>query len=416
MQCPRCRCEVQEDMQYCPKCGLKFEKCPHCHAPLMTDAKFCTICGKQVQYNEEENGYYTPINDQFEDNHTTFKDIPTKKKVNKKIVIISVVVLIALSLISVIYLNQTTNQQQKHPNQSNDLSKKQSIHIAGETSHSSLSANRNQNGYAAFSDGKLYVNNGHQLIVMDDDLSKQKTLVNTNASYIQVVGDKVYYVDEQYHLCSIQTDGSDQKTIINQAIYYVTVENDKVYYQLDEDNESLYMYDLTHQKSTKINNRPSYELNVVDNQIYYSSDDGVYKIGVDGKGEEKLINGAVYNLVYQDQKLYYTSQQNATTKCYDINTKKESVLIQGKSQLLNMTDQYLFYLNSELQVKKYNLQTQKEEGTVYSGNVESVFVVGDHLIMNSISNIESKNNYKIISDFSGDHQQRLFLEEAGDFI
>lgn len=419
MQCPRCHHELQEDMQFCPHCGLKLERCPVCHAPVLPQAKFCTYCGTSL-HQEEDNGYYQPIQDvEVEKKATDFHDIPVKKKVNKKVIIISVTILAVVSIASFWYLHYgpVLTNGITQPNQQESLPEDQDIQVSGETSESSMIGNLNQNGLAAMSNDKLFICDAqNRLVMMDKDLSNQQTIVNEEVNYVQVVDNLVYYTDARHRMCSIDTNGQNQKVILDKAIYYLVIEDQKAYYQLDEDNESIYVYDFQTRKETKLNDRASYELNVIDNTIYYSSTDGIYRISTDGKGDEKLVGGKVFNLIYQNQKLYYTSQSDVNIKVYDIQTQKEDTLINERSQLLNITSDYLFYQTSDMQINRYDIKSNKLTTGLYSGNVSGVFVIGDKLILNTVSSISDKNNYKVIMDFSGDHQRRLFLNDSGEYI
>ena len=69
-----------------------------------------------------------------------------------------------------------------------------------------------------------------------------------------------------------------------------------------------------------------------------------------------------------------------------------------------------------MQINRYDIKSNKLTTGLYSGNVSGVFVIGDKLILNTVSSISDKNNYKVIMDFSGDHQRRLFLNDSGEYI
>ena len=79
---------------------------------------------------------------------------------------------------------------------------------------------------------------------MDQNLNQQKTLLSKKCENLIVHNDTIYYTDTNNHFCEMSTDGQNQKTILSKAVYYPYLDNQQLYYQLDEDQESLYVYNL----------------------------------------------------------------------------------------------------------------------------------------------------------------------------
>lgn len=264
MICPRCKTEVNDDMNFCPQCGMKIDRCPQCGQPVIIGAKYCSHCGANIQQPTKTSrldGYYEPLS---ENKHTdepeqkeVFQDVPVNKKVNKKVIIISVSILVIASVLSYIYIyhgpsfNLQQNQQETR--------KVEAMTIGGQTSFSTYTGNINQNGTVYQTDNKIYMcdDNGY-LISMDKNLENKKTLVSEACQYINVVDNTIYYTNKNNVLCQVSTDGGNQKVVLNQKVYYVVVKNNKIYYQLDEDNESIYVYDLKTNQATQLNKRHSY--------------------------------------------------------------------------------------------------------------------------------------------------------------
>ena len=102
MFCPRCQNEVNEDMNYCPHCGYPMKHCPYCHHLIQDDDLYCPTCGKMLHKTSQDDigGYYEPLfhdgNDNHHEHQKTFKDIPVNQKVNKVVVLVSVIVLVIL--------------------------------------------------------------------------------------------------------------------------------------------------------------------------------------------------------------------------------------------------------------------------------------------------------------------------------
>lgn len=438
MICPRCKSEVNDDMNFCPQCGMKIERCSHCHQPIISGAKFCSHCGNSIHTNYQEShieGYYQPLKDiesikpHFEEaEKVDFHDIKVNKKVNKNIVIIAVSIMVILTAIAYAYiyngpsLSEHISGHQQVTDQPKDLPLEK-MEVGGTTSFATHTGNINQEGHVYQTKDRIYVvdEDGH-LVTMDNQLENRKTIINEDCDYINIVGDTVYFTNDDSQLCRISTDGKDKKVILNKEIYYLVVKNDKAYYQAQDDGlERIYVYDLKTNKETRLSDRNSYNLNVLDNKIYYTSSDGIYAVGLDGKGEEKILDGKCYNLIYQDQKLYFLSKQEtgqiarASISVYDIATRKTEVLIENTSGLMNITDEYIFYANSS-QVMKYNLKTKESTSIYNSGLCKSIQIIGDKLVLELQKNSFEDDEYLMIMDFDGQNTRKLFSSQNGDFI
>lgn len=430
MKCPRCHSEISEGAQFCSNCGMKVEICPFCHQIVIPGAKYCSSCGQSLQKAEPEyvGGYYEPIDfskneTSHDENQTSFEEIPNTKKLNKRVIIISVATLVIVSVLSFVYLTvkpSLTDLIDSSQSTNTPAITNGTMSIASSTSFATHIGNINQKGTVYQDDKQIYMcdDNG-QLIVMDSKLENQKVLVNEECQYINVTKDEIYYVDSSYHLHRIKKDGTNSEMVIDKAVYYVVVKDDKIYYQSDSDSEHLYVYDIETKKESQLNNQSAYNINVTDDCLYYSSDDGIYKTGLDGKGEEKIVDGTILNMIYQDKKIYYfkDDEDGTGSLCeYDIESQKTNEISHSAYSFYNITNDYLFYLNSQGQLQKYNFKN-KSETTIFSGNVIDAQIIGDKLVITTKSNgYGNRETYQVLMDFDGDQQQRLFAKSSGSYI
>lgn len=423
MICPRCKKEIDDDAQFCSHCGMKINRCPSCQQPIFDNAKYCSHCGKPIyshNYNDKIEGYYQPIDHtqvfQKEKSKVSFQDIPTQKKINIPVIVLSVLTLVILTIWGYGYLDKTKGvnifkaEDNSQNNQKNNAQDDQIMKITGTTPEVSMRGNLNQGGNIAFYKDKIYMNSDEgQLVCMDNQLQNQQVIVDGSAEYINIVNDVIYYTNESNQLCSVNIDGKDQKTILNKKVFYVVVKDNKVYYQFDTDQERIYVYDLKTNKDERLNERHSYNLNVIDDKIYYTSSDGIYCIGVDGQNDQKLVDGKSSYMVYNNQKLYYgTSDLNICV--YDIQKKKVEIINQEEGQFMNMNEQYIFYsLNGLL---RYDIKT-KEVKRVYNGFVRTCEIVGDKVI---ITTNGYDSAHRVMMDFDGVKQQRIFQNQNDSYI
>ncbi|MEG0275922.1 MAG: DUF5050 domain-containing protein [Coprobacillus sp.] len=444
MYCQKCKREIDDDSLFCVHCGQEVKRCSHCHNVVGENDQYCSHCGNNLSiettptYNsyqpmnnnraptqEQIGGYYQPLKDvSFEETGeetVQFEDIPQSKKVNRKVIGISCIVILALTVIGYFYLQDGNNPQFKEtPHTSNEVIQNE-MTIQSTTSAASHVGNINISGTAVFDGKMLYAcdENGY-IVKMDSKLENRVTLVKQKSSCLNVVNDIIYYTNEKNNLCSITTDGKDQKLILNKNVFYLSIQGDKAYYQLDEgegDGEYICVYDLKTNKETKLNDKASYNLNVIGDKIYYSSTDGIYCMNTDGKAEEKLVSGKVINVIVQDNKVYYMRDDRKTIGYFDLTTKKiEDLITKDVAIFLNVTDQYIFYLNNDFMVTRYDLKS-KEIKTIYNSSASGLQVIGDKVIIDTVGkNYENKKGYKVIMDFDGNVQQRLFAENDGTFI
>ena len=159
--------------------------CPNCQNEVSNDMNYCPYCGHPLYKSQEQNdGYYEPL---FFDEETveketktsSFKDIPVNKKVNKLLILVSVIVLAVLTVVSYeyVYHGPTLNYTSFHDTSSDTLPQ-QPMTISGKTGFSSLVGNINQNGEAYFDGETLYMcNDQGYLVSMDQNLNNRQTLV-----------------------------------------------------------------------------------------------------------------------------------------------------------------------------------------------------------------------------------------------
>lgn len=61
-KCPACDCDIKEEFEYCPSCGIELEinieelnKCPECKKELSSTMKWCPYCGERLTDKYHQN-------------------------------------------------------------------------------------------------------------------------------------------------------------------------------------------------------------------------------------------------------------------------------------------------------------------------------------------------------------------------
>ncbi len=442
MICSRCQHEIDENLNYCPYCGMQIKKCPVCHRPLALQARFCSHCGTNLEktpdYSQKEGhyepltsqhlessqyaqkgGYYEPLasHQEYADGQKTisFQDIEVNKKVNKKVIILSVMALIIVTIVSYSYIYYGPDLTQYLASSSTPSFEYEELSIHGDNSSSTHISNINQGGEVYLTEGKVYIcDDQGYLISMDRNLENRETVIQEKCQYVTVTKDAIYFTDENMNICKTTLTGANKEVLVKTKAYYVTVIDEYIYYQSDTDSERLYVYDMKTKENKKLNDRRTYCINVVDDMIYYSSDDGVYQIGKNGQGEEKLLSEIGVCLVYQDDKLYYLLN-DGTMVYYDLDKKELQDIATDGYRFIGLTGQYLFYYNTQGQVVRYNLKIESPK-VIYNGYINEGYIIGDTLVLNCSQYNQQDQPYKIIMDKDGKNQQRLFSLQNGDFV
>ena len=428
MKCPNCKNEIFDDALYCSHCGMKLERCKQCGSILQTEAHYCSHCGKPVFENKTEyqpintehfnrlGGYYKPLSEIYHDEDVyekeeyqqetvEFNNISTNKKVNKGLIIFSVLALVVSTALAWGYLSKTGDIDPFTPNNNVNADP---IKVTGHTELYTIVGNNNQGGHVSVYNDRVYVcDDEGKLVSMSTSFDDRKVLTDHKVEYVSVINDRIYYVNQDMKICSMDLNGDNQTVIVNSAAYYVNVVDSKIYYQSDKDGERLYVFDLLTLENKELNQRVTYNINVGEDKIYYTSTDGIYCIGKDGQGEEKLSADNGFALILRDHKLYYSTTAYES-KVLDLNTKTSYSFIKERSSFLNMTSDYIFYYSAS-GLKKYDMKT-KETQVIYSGQLQFVEIVANVLI------ITDTNGKRYVTDFEGQNLQRLFLSGEQNFV
>lgn len=437
MICPNCKREIDKDSNFCGYCGAKIEKCPSCGETVDATANYCTHCGKEIRKIniESDGGYYVPLTPRVTPKHNapsniykakvehadTYKarvepeDINNfqtnepetpKKKANSKIISLSVIALVIATVVSYRYIVNDSTPFYIEDDIPTDVS---DITIGGKNSLTSHTGNNIQEGKVDLTDDFIFMtDDSGKLVKMKRNLEDKEVLLDETTSYINVDEGVIYYANSENYLCSMDINGENNKVILKDSVYYLIAIGDKLYYQLDSDNESIHVYDVKTEKTTKLNDRASYNINITQDKIYYTSSEDVYQMNLDGSDDKKILSGKYYQLIYQEGFLYTNGSEGLIR--YDVKNDKTETLIESV-RLFNMNDEYIFAYSLEGTVIRYSLSNQ-EEKEIYRGSIQRIDVVGDKLILEAVAS----DNFQIIMNFDGTSMGRLFPENDGTFV
>lgn len=407
MRCSHCHEIVEDNDQYCSMCGTKIERCPYCKGVVKEGSRYCLYCGHLLDgtYNHEHVQTHKGL-DVIDEGYKE------KKKTNWIVIALSIALLIGCTGVAVNYLTTGPQIEVNDPKPIQKEENPGNILVNNKLPFSTVTGNVNIIGSGYVCEDYVYIIDELGSIVrMDHHLDNQEVIIDDNCSYIQVTDKNIYYVNENQSLCVADLDGKNRDVVLDKDVYYVVYKDGYIYYQLDEDKESIYSYKIDESKHTKLNDHQSYNINVCDDIIYYSSTDGIYKMALDGSHNEKIVEMQVYNLIYKDNALYFTDQRNQILR-YDLKSDMTSVLTTNSTSYFNIINDYLFYIDKDAYLYRYDMSS-KESQRIYNGQVDQLTVFDGCLIVNTFN---YNDEYLIAIDFNGENQLRLFIENDENFI
>ena len=397
MICPSCHNNVPEGSNFCPHCGYRLgdNRCPHCGHENIPHAKFCSHCGRPLQSGiKEPKGTFTPTEDIYQEEQKNYEPEKVSHKVNWKIVIISVLVLILATTGSQYYLKHSKGITWSDTTTSSTNSNTKSIISIKKPTEIEQTSNTANEGLVA-TDGKvIYMsNNNNQLVKLDKKMNVLKNYGIKSAQYLNLVGDNLYYTNNKHYLSVLNTKTGKHQTLQETKMYYVTYHDSKLYYQNDDDNESLYVYDIATKASTKLLDQHIYNMNFVGDMIYLTGKTNIIAYNMTNQSTEVVFNEQVYNTIYQDGYLYYITAKSALGRIDLENKQSETILSDIGYSMFLMSDNAIYFVSSDAKIYRIDLKTKKTSAVyaLQSNRIGGLQIVNDQLF------IKDKQEWRVVN-------------------
>lgn len=397
MICPSCHNNVPEGSNFCPHCGYRLgdNRCPHCGHENIPHAKFCSHCGRPLQSSiREPKGTFTPTEDIYQEEQKNYEPEKVSHKVNWKIVIISVLVLILATTGSQYYLKHSKGIPWSDTTTSSTNSNTKSIISIKKPTEIEQTSNTANEGLVA-TDGKvIYMsNNNNKLVKLDNKMNVLKNYGIKNAQYLNLVGDNLYYTNNKHYLSVLDTKTGKHQTLQETKMYYVTYHDSKLYYQNDDDNESLYVYDIATHTSTKLLDQHIYNMNFVGDMIYLTGKTNIIAYNMINQSTEVVFNEQVYNTIYQDGYLYYITAKSALGRIDLENKQSETILSDIGYSMFLMSDNAIYFVSSDAKIYRIDLKTKKTSAVyaLQSNRIGGLQIINDQLF------IKDKQEWRVVN-------------------
>lgn len=377
MICPTCHKEIPEGSHFCPYCGTPLDdQCPHCGHQNIPHAKFCSYCGKPLgpaSTSRRPQGSFIPTSRIYQEEEKTYEPEKVSRKINWKVVIISVLVLILATTGAQYYLNHSDNIKWADGNSSTSEEMTSVIKLKKTTEIEQYS-NLSNDGTVAANDHYIFMSKpDSKLVKLDKDMNVVKTYDIKYATYLNLVGEKLYYTDKDHHICVLDTKTEKSETLQDVSAFYMTYHDNKLYYQNDSDNESLYVYDISDKTSTKL----------LDEHIY----------NMTTKATDTIYNEQVYGSVFNDGYLYFSTPK-MTIGRVNVETKQSETIMDdiGYSMFV-MSDEAIYYVGSDAKMYRIDLSTKKTTAVYQfqSHRIGGMQIVNDHLF------VKDNQDWKVVN-------------------
>lgn len=450
--CQYCGQALDDDTKFCTNCGKAVVEetskvvCATCGQVLEEGTVFCFNCGNKVvkeDMSEPVSVSETNTEETKEPETTVIPEpdetkveteqintqpsieippvqpiqntVPEKKSFWKNPIlwIVSISLLIICLLISLYFRSLPTKKTNANSTNKSNITEKEdkevkdvsTLKIKGTNSTFVNQTNANIGGYTYVFDNKLYVSTSTGIYRYDLDYSNEEKMLEDSGTYLYVDQEYIYYCDyiNDYIRYNVKTQESE---VLLEDVYYVQVIDRTIYYQSNQDNESIYVYNLDGGENTKLNDVPSYTITIDanNNSIYYIDEDSsLNRMYMDGSGNEALLEN-VTDYTFYEGSLYCVNDKGIEK--YDMSSKKSKMILKKKSiKNINILDNRIVYSVFYDGIYSVNLKGENRKMLV-DQKVSSFEVQGDKIIFDCNNDyayqvVDNKGNYGELPISSG---------------
>ena len=183
-----------------------------------------------------------------------------------------------------------------------------------------------------------------------------------------------------------------------------------LYYQDDKDQESLHVYDLKNETDQKLNDEATYHIQILDNQLYYSTDHQIHRYNLENGQDEALVDASCYNLIVEKDHCYYVSTDDYFIYRYDLQSQKSTRLNREQTLGFVMNEDQIYYLNNYGEV--INMNTDGLNNQLLNDEITAtkIQILGDYLLVQTQGS--NQNDYWTIIDVNGEFVQSINEDDS----
>lgn len=176
-----------------------------------------------------------------------------------------------------------------------------------------------------------------------DHFNEKRVKIADNCEgYLQVV-DKTYYFLQNGNLVSCNYDGKNSETIL-ENVSQPLVTGSMVYY-IDKNGE-LTKYSMRYDRKTALGIKPQGKIAVYYNRIYFTSDEGICSVSLDGNDMRVLLKESAQDFVIDGKYLFYSNKGAIYSAVQGSDGEfKSTKMTQGGGFFVNLNAEMIAYSN-----------------------------------------------------------------------
>ena len=225
-------------------------------------------------------------------------------------------------------------------------------------------------GWVAMENEWIYFCLGNNLYKSREDGSEKIRILVSKSSVgdLNIIDEWIYFSDYQLGLCRVQTDGLGYQVLTEEkGITNVFVLNEWIYYYNDEDRTifkmkndgtdktKIYEYD----GNTYIN---FYSINIDEDWVYYAESDydnvhAISKVSLQDGDAKELVANLASTMVMDGEWLYYNNEE--VIYRMKVNGKNEQSIVEADATYLAVADEWVYYFD----YSKMGIYKVKADGT-----------------------------------------------------
>lgn len=329
-------------------------KCINCGHELAEGQHICPVCGQDHTLEKLLKEADIPQ----ELDHLSLRQIGKHIRRLRFLMQKKFIVLLGIVVISVgIFFSSHWIYQKRHPNPihnfHDDLVEAVSTNAVGNSN-----ANIVNGGTLVLYGNQLYAASEGKLYCISLALDEKRITQIQFAKSMNIVQDTMYYINSEDN--TVMVVDILKKNVVPtkiQALQLMAVGN-YLYYLESGSHRAIYQVKNDFSESRALTQSDCLMFCVVDDWLYYSTKDAIYRVPVMGGEVTKLVEGYYSDFVVHNQMIYY---QDAIGKVYRMKTdgSNEALLVDTPVTCFMVTDRYLFYASADAGIFRQSLETDE---------------------------------------------------------
>lgn len=326
-------------------------KCRKCGAPLEQNNRICPQCG----YDNTLENLLKNADIPKELKHLSVGQIGKHMRLLHFLSKRKYVVLISMLAILLVFLGVQVAQRHHRTeavhNFHDDL-----IDTISTNAYGNDACNLTNEGLLVIYGNDAYVSSQDQLYRVSLALDQKSLLLSDTVSYLNVTQDQLYYLSQEQDQ-SIMTYNLKNHAVTKSNIRALSlmVVGDYVYYLEEGSHRAVYQTKKDFSERKKLTQSECLMFTISGDWLYYSTDQGIYRVPLMGGEVAKIAEGYYPKFVVLNQMIYYLDPVNSDIMRMKIDGSQVIKLVDDPVSSFTLTERYLVYARKDGGIYKQRL-------------------------------------------------------------